>query len=288
VLCAQSGKEEAVLRAVHSILPKLSIAGVIVALCAPLWAPVHAQDANPVATTGGAEPTIETLLDTSLDGLPTGRSRIAVERWTLRPSRRVLRMPPLGGQVNITVDCGAITATEAGTGHRLAAGEHLAFSGDETVTFEAAGPEEAIAFVVYIIPTFNTVDMEQWDTDPMAHTIDYPINAAHDALPGGSGQILLERMTLPPGSALPPQTVSPLVWYGTGVGRIGVMLEGDRLPFRWDPGEEREFSGGEDLPFLAPGTEMTLRNADDKPVVLYRLTITLSGAAGSAGGTPAP
>lgn len=77
-----------------------------------------------------------------------------------------------------------------------------------------------------------------------------------------------------------------MTWVGTGEGRIGVTLEGERLPFRWDPGEEREFAAGQFLPFIAPGTEMTLRNAGDGPLVLYRLTLAPDAAAAGAAGTP--
>ena len=48
----------------RAILKNLWIGAAIVLLFVPLWAPVQAQDATPMATPRGAEPTLETLLDT--------------------------------------------------------------------------------------------------------------------------------------------------------------------------------------------------------------------------------
>ena len=62
---------------------------------------------------------------------------------------------------------------------------------------------------------------------------------------------------------------------------MGMTLEGETLPFRWKSGAERTFRSGQYLPALRPGTRMTLRNAEDDPLVLYRLTLMPMG-----GGTP--
>ena len=69
----------------------------------------------------------------------------------------------------------------------------------------------------------------------------------------------LERLTLPPGSALPPQEAQPWVWTEVGSGVLGLRLEGDKLPFRWKSGAERMFRHGQYLPALPPGTRMTFR-----------------------------
>jgi hypothetical protein len=117
--------------------------------------------------------------------------------------------------------------------------------------------------------------------------VDFLISTSAEALPGGSARLLLERLTLPPGSALPPQEASPFTWTELGEGALGLTLEGEQLPFRWKSGAERTFRHGQYLPALQPGTRMTFRNAGDTPLVLYRLTLTPSGAGGSAA-TPAP
>jgi hypothetical protein len=243
------------------------------------------QEATPRTTAAGSEPTIETLLETTIDRMPVGRARIALDRWRLRASPQPLTMPAQGGPVTVAVEVGTLTATETGTEHTIAAGEHHTFSNTQPVDFRAAEAEEVIVSVVYVVPGEFTI--EGWASDPLAHTMDYPIDSAVEDLPGGSGRILLERITLPPGSALPPQEVSPLVSWGITEGRVGITLEGERLPFRWKSGEERKFAGGESLPFIAPGTQMTLRNAEERPVVIYRLTLTPDLAAGTPqSGTP--
>jgi len=194
-------------------------------------------------------------------------------------------MPALGGPVTVAVEVGTLTATEAGTEHTIAAGEHATFSSTQPIDYRAADAEEVILSVVYVIP--GGFAGEGWASDPLAHTMNPLIDAAVEDLPGGSGHILLERITLPPGGALPPQEVSPPVSWGIAEGRVGITLEGERLPFRWKPGEERKFTGGQSLPFIAPGTHMTLRNVEERPVVLYRLTLTPELAAGTpTSGTP--
>ena len=105
---------------------------------------------------------------------------------------------------------------------------------------------------------------------------------------GGTGHMTLERLTLPPGAVLAPYAQPAFRWVGLVTGRLGVTLEGERLPFRWDSGEERTYGVSQSLPVIAPGTEVTLRNAEDVPMVLYRLTIEPSSAEGAPGATPAP
>src|SRR5688572_26021323 len=179
---------------------------------------VRGQETTPAATSAGSEPTMETLLDTAIDGLPVGRARIGVDRWRLRASPRPLTIPALGGPVTAAVEVGNLTATEAGTEHTIAAGEHATFSGTQSVDFRAADAEEVIVSVVYVVPA-GIGSVEGWASDPLAHTINHPINASAEDLPGGSGRILMERITLPSGSALPPQEGSPLVWWGITEGR---------------------------------------------------------------------
>jgi len=216
--------------------------------------------------------------------MPVGRAGIDVDRWRLRASPQPLSIPALGGPVTVAVEVGNLTATEAGTEHTIAAGEHATFASTQPVAFRAADAQEVIVSVVYVVPAGFDIAHA---TDPLAHTVDGPIDSRAEDLPGGSGRILLERITLPPGSALPPQEVRPLVWWGITEGRVGITLEGERLPFRWKPGEERTVAGGQSLPFIAPGTHLTLRNAEERPVVIYRLTLTPELAAGTPpSGTP--
>ena len=234
--------------------------------------------------------TTETLLDTTIDNLPTGRSRVAVETWTLRPGRRTPQLPPLGGPFIVAVESGAMTMTEAGRTQQLTAGNHLAFSGAEAVAFRPVGPEETVAYAVYFAPS---LDLPAVRSDPVANRFTYPINESADDFPGGSARVLLERLTVPPGGALPPQAARPWVWTDIETGALGLTLTGDRLPIRWESGEERVIRPGVGMPVIAPGTTMTPRNAGDAPLVLYRLTLDPGVTAtpvpdAAPGGTPTP
>jgi hypothetical protein len=71
-----------------------------------------------------------------------------------------------------------------------------------------------------------------------------------------------------------------LNWLGIHAGRLGVKLDGERLPFRWKSGAERTFSATQFVPAIQPGTVVTLRNAGDDPLILYRLTL-MPGKAGA-------
>jgi hypothetical protein len=243
---------------------------------------VRAQDGTPSATPSGSTPTTETLLDVTTDVLPTGHAIIAVDRWRLQPSANPLTLPPLGGMVILTVTSGELTATTGGTDHSLSAGD-IFTPGDEEVAFRVSGSDEAMMFAVYAFSGFE--DTGFWGTDPIAHRVDFLISTSADALPGGSARVVLERLTLPPGSALPPQEVTPFVWTEIGEGAVGMTLEGEQLPFRWKSGAERTFRHGQYLPVLQPGIRMTLRNAEDEPLVLYRLTIVPMGSSTPTAGT---
>jgi hypothetical protein len=256
---------------------------VLTLVCGLLTTPaVRAQDGTPPATPGLIAPTTEMLLDTTTDVLPTGHAIIAVDRWRLQPSATPLTLPPLGGMVILTVTSGELTATTGGTDHSLSVGDTFT-PGDEEVAFRVSGSDEATMFAVYAFSGFE--DTGFWGTDPIAHRVDFLISTSADALPGGSARVVLERLTLPPGSALPPQEVTPFVWTEIGEGAVGMTLEGEKLPFRWKSGAERTFRHGQYLPVLQPGIRMTLRNAEDDPLLLYRLTIVPMGSSTPTTGT---
>jgi len=233
----------------------------------------------------------ETLLDTAVAALPAGRLRVAVDRWHLQPSPAAVTLPAHEGAVFITVDTGEITVSTGEENHRLAARDALDVTNQE-FAFRASGSTEAIAYVVYGTPRFSAEFGQGaariWKNgDPLVHAMDFVISSSASDLPGGAGRLLLERVTLPPETALPPSKSDPLVWTEVGSGVLGLTLEGERLPYRWESGTERKFFqfGREPLPFLAAGTTMTLRNAGDEPLVIYRLTLT-PGEAKASDTTP--
>ena len=230
----------------------------------------------------------ETLLDAAVGGLPAGQGEVGVDRWTLRPSPTALNMPALPGIVVIVVESGSVVVAVDGADHVLAAGDYLSLTDEPGLTLRANGATPAVALIVYALPGINPNAVSSgsvlgWEYDQLAYNAEYPIGKIADALPGGPGRLRLERTTLSPGAALPPEEASPLVWFGLGSGTLGITLEGERLPFRWTAGEERKVVLGQSLPLVSPGTLMTLRNAGDRPLVLYRLSITPI-----PGGTPMP
>jgi hypothetical protein len=107
-------------------------------------------------------------------------------------------------------------------------------------------------------------------------------------LPGGSGRLVAERLTLPTGSALPPYEATPFDWIELAAGTLGLTLEGDNLPEGWTGGEEQAVPAGSLWKTrIAAGTRVTLRNAGDEPLVLYRMTLTPDSTE-TAAGTPVP
>ena len=99
------------------------------------------------------------------------------------------------------------------------------------------------------------------------------------------------RLTLPPGSVLPPEATGELDWFGVAAGQLGPTLNGAKLPVGWKGGVEREVAALERLPRLVPGTEVTLRNIGDVPLVVLRLTVLpvdqVSSESGQAAAAPA-
>jgi hypothetical protein len=148
------------------------------------------------------------------------------------------------------------------------------------------GAEEASVLVV----AFQTLGYAAncfWGSDALDHNQQILLLTPTHALPGGSVRLHLQRLTVPPGSALPAHEASPLILTSVGEGVLGMTLEG-QMPFLWEPGQERTLHRGQawpqipdpiDNPLMSGGTRMTLRNAGDDPLVLYRLTLTASAGA---------
>ena len=59
--------------------------------------------------------------------------------------------------------------------------------------------------------------------------------------------------------------------FGIASGTLGLTLQGRGLPSGWRAGQERQLSTDRPMPPVNPGTRMTLRNAGDAPLDLYRL-----------------
>jgi hypothetical protein len=231
--------------------------------------------------------TTETLLDASTGSLPPGQGIVVFKRLTLQPSPKSLVVLPLTGPVFVMVETGELTATAAGTEHRLTAGGTFSpTESEQEVALRATGTETAVVFLVY----FQSGPDLPFPRDPLVHKLEVLINGTTNGIVGCPCRILLERVTLSAGRALPPQEASRWTWFTLDKGVLGVTLEGERLPYLFKSGEERTFQVGQYLPIdvIQPGTRMTLRNAGDDPLVLYRLALAPGGAGAASPGSPVP
>ena len=230
----------------------------------------------------------ETLLETEVAALPAGRIRVSVDRWRLKPSPAAVTLPPYEATQLFTVDAGEVTVNAAGAEHRLGSGDVLDLT-DQEFSFGASGSAEAVAYVVYVSSKFSAEfghgATRTWlSGDPLVHATDVVLSSSADDFAGGPVRLVLERMTVPPGTALPPQEARPLVWTEVGQGTLGLTLEGERVPYGWTSGVEQKVRFGEyAVPQeLTPGITVQTRNAGDDPLILYRLTL-IPSEAGSPG-----
>jgi hypothetical protein len=252
------------------------------------WLPVLPAISGTPTAEGGV--VSETLIDVPDASLPAGPVQIYSGYTELQPGVSA----SLGGQVGTSfyrVEQGTVRIVHSDVEQIVHAGEQwsapvngewgLENVGDDVARIVEADVNDALATSSVDASTNSKF------SDPQGYADIFVISAATD-LTTRSGRVTLERLTLPPGTAMAPFAKTQFDWIGVAAGRVGVTLEGERLPFRWDPGEERAFGLFKSLPAIPAGTEMTLRNAGDEPLVLYRLTIAPSGAGGSGAATPTP
>jgi hypothetical protein len=227
------------------------------------------------------EITTETLIEGAVAPMTAGHAQILVNVITLQPGVS----GGLDGQVGTVlhaVEAGTVTVVLSGAEREIHAGEQWGGPVDGISGIRNTGPEEARLVELDILDAVATSTSPGNDnspfTDPLGFSARVPVEAGA-TLPAGPLWTTLERLTLPPGATLPAYTATGLDWLGIDAGRVGVALEGERLPFRWDSGEERTYSAGEPLPAIAAGARVTLRNAGDDPLVLYRVALTSLAAA---------
>jgi hypothetical protein len=264
------------------------LASIMVVLFLSTSAPVGAWHTGQRFVPGDLDPTAETLLDATTEGVPDTFVIVGVMRWALQSSPQPLMVPPHGGPVVLMVERGQLTATQHGVETRLAAGDLYA-PGDRTeeVFLQARGAEEAsILVVAFQALGFSTGCF--WGSNALVHTQQVLILTPAHALPAGLVRLRLERLTVPPGRSLPALEASPLMWTSVGDGVLGMTLQG-QMPFLWEPGQERTLHPRQawpqipdpiSNPLLSGGTQMTLRNAGEDPLVLYRLTLTPGAGVG--------
>jgi hypothetical protein len=233
-------------------------------------------------------PLVETLLDTTIDlGDTDGRwTPVSVERWTFAPGSAELKVAPFDGAQWVVADGGRLVATVGGVEQPLESDTALVVPAGQEFALHNVGEDEAAAIRGVASGGFGD---EVYDRAAITQQSVLE-TAATKALPAGASRVVFVRLTLPPGSALPPEATGELDWFGVVAGRLGLTLAGEALPTGWKSGVEREFTALEPLPRLVPDTEVTLRNIGDEPLVVLRLTVLpvdhVSGKTGEAAALP--
>lgn len=212
---------------------------------------------------------VERLVDIAVEDLPAGEMDIWVERVRFRPGpARIVTSDPFPAPNVIAVDTGEIGAEFGGQEHLMRSGDQLVIPADMVNAQWNAGAAEAAMISI----SFNNTTFVPSEWDESQIVIDGLVQPFTVEMPGGTAQVVLERLTLPPGSAMPAEA-AVIEGYGVETGTLGVTLDGDNLPYGWRPGEERTFGVGTMPRLIRPGTPMTLRNAGDGPLVMYRVTV---------------
>lgn len=234
----------------------------------------------PIAQSEGG--TTETVIDTRVDALPAGHAQIKSWAMQFGPGNGY-EAQGLVGVLLFRVERGTMRFTLSDGEHVVSAGETLQAVTEGVYGVHNIGAETAEFIEVDLFDAVATTTQAGPNIDP-SDGQSIPLVQAATTLPTRSGQVALEKVAIPPDEAMPPYAATAMDWIAVADGRVGIRLEGERLPFRWEEGEERTFGAGQQTPIFAPGTAVTLRNAGDAPLVLYRLTIvpTSTGAEGEA------
>jgi len=234
------------------------------------------------------EPVVtETLLQDTVSAMPAGAAGAWASAYFMQPGA-ISPNDGVVGTVVFTVAQGTVTITVGDAQRMLGAGDSWNVFTETGYVVENTGSDEAHLVIIEIIDTLASsmpANNNGPFIDEMSGTWEVWVQAA-TTLPGGPGQVTLQRLTLAPGAALPTYTEAGRDWLGIRAGRLTVRLEGERLPFRWKSGAERAFGRAQILPVFPAGSQVTLRNAGDDSLILYRLTITPGGGETAASATP--
>ena len=185
--------------------------------CRPASADARHRPAPPprrAAGEGGSPntPLVETLLEQTVEvgGAPGSWVPIGVERWTFAPGPAALRVSPLDGPQWVAVDGGTLVAAVDGQEQDLAPGEALVVAAGQELVLRNAGVGEAAA--LRGVASAGFVD-EVYDRAAISQQSVLE-TAATKAMPAGASRVVFARLTLPPGSALPPEATRS--WTGSG------------------------------------------------------------------------
>ena len=247
------------------------VTGLVVLLAGSLVAPRLIATTRPTTQLGAVgEPTTETFVAATVTGAAATWTPLTVEHWRFQPGEATLTIPPLDGPQWIVADGGGIVATVDGEARALAPGESLVVPAGQSLTLRNPGLGESSAYRGVAAAGFS---FEEYD--PAVITRETALNVeAHEAIPPGQSRIVFDRLTIPPGTLMTAEAATGQDWFDIVTGNLGLTLIGDSVPQGWESGRERELAADDPVPILVPGTDVTMRNVGDDPLVLLRLRVS--------------
>jgi hypothetical protein len=215
------------------------------------------------------EPRFETLIDATVENPGAALAPIAVERWRFQPDG-TLSIDAIDGPQWIVAESGPFVATIDGAARTLAPGQGVVVPAGQGLELRNAGLSEATALRGVAAAGFS---LEEHDRSLVA--VETALDTdAHESLPPGRSRLVFDRLTLPAGSSITTEPATGQDWTGIVSGQLGLTLDGDTMPPGWTAGVERELGPDDPIPALVPGTNLTLRNLGEEPLVLLRLRVT--------------
>jgi len=226
-------------------------------------------DRSPTQLGATGQPTTETLLDATLTGAAEAWTPLAVERWRFQPDA-TLTIPPVDGPQWIVADTGPIVATVAGSSQSLAPGQSLVIPAGQELNIR--NPELAETAVYRGVAALG-FSLEDYDRSLVTQEVALDTEA-HESIPPGTSHVVFDRLSIPAGTTMRAEAATGQDWFAVVTGQLGLTLVGDALPQGWSSGRERELGPDDLIPVLVPGTDITMRNVGDDPLVLLRLRVS--------------
>ena len=210
------------------------------------------------------------------------RVDVTLVQWQIPVGEVVPEAEITTGHTLLIVEGGAITAVVDDRALPLGTRDTLTVLAGQTLAVTNPGPDHALVTMVYLDP----VPLSGLGRDLIRTRM---VNT-HPGLPPGSSftivftyrmeafafkeaAISVERLTMPPGTGLPPDRIDGSAKVGLSRGVIGVTLQARRLPPAWHPNEEQALPFGRAFPILLVETTVTIRNLSTEDAVVYRVTI---------------
>jgi hypothetical protein len=215
-----------------------------------------------------------TRFEATIDNVPAGATAATLEQWEFT-SNAALTMVAASDAHWIIAIKGSFAVAVDGVASTLTMGEGLVVPADQELVVESTS-ETAALLHGGVMPMYPP---RHFDSRVLTYR-----TLIHSAatMPGGAIRVIMERVTVAPGTTLPTFLLRDNEWVGIGAGSVGVMLEGERLPLYWHAGEERAFAFPSSFPHVTPGTRVTLRNVADDQLVLYHMSVIAGDAAAEA------